>query len=275
MLTFNTLLRGAGLDPARTQLVRHQDTRVTERSPYTLWRDDPDGFGFYQRLQSLEKFDSDVMLASFVVPPNGETLFAGMYRVTGLRRNTETVFCPLWRKSFEPGSMNLYDITPMEALSRYAGLLTIEWGGGKRSWVQRAEGRDRKEKPILELRLRREEPLFPKIADFQKRSDEIPFLPATWAEVLRRMRGVYLLVDGNGAQYVGSATGDEGFLSRWLAYARDGHGGNGLLRARGKPPYAIAILEVAGSEATRNEIIAAEQRWKLRLGSRAHGLNDN
>jgi hypothetical protein len=63
--------------------------------------------------------------------------------------------------------------------------------------------------------------------------EEIPALFPGWKKELTRAKGVYLLVDQkNGAQYIGSATGESGFFGRWLAYAKDGHGGNKHLKLR-------------------------------------------
>ena len=48
-LTFNMLLRGAGIAPAEVRLLRHQDGRALRgRSPYELWRDDRASFDLYQ-----------------------------------------------------------------------------------------------------------------------------------------------------------------------------------------------------------------------------------
>lgn len=51
--------------------------------------------------------------------------------------------------------------------------------------------------------------------------------------VLELVRGVYLLVADDGAQYVGSASGQDGFIGRRVGYATSGHGGNVILRKRG------------------------------------------
>jgi hypothetical protein len=76
-------------------------------------------------------------------------------------------------------------------------------------------------------------------------------------------------------QYVGAAYGSGGFLGRWRAYAQSGHGGNVVLKARAPSDYRVSILEVAGSLASMDEILALELRWKLKLGSREMGLNKN
>ena len=94
-----------------------------------------------------------------------------------------------------------------------------------------------------------------------------------WQDRLSGCAGVYLLVHPDtGRQYVGSATGAEGFLGRWLSYAADGHGGNEMLRPlsrEGIPSYQISILEVAGSAMTTEDILQREATWKERLGARA------
>ena len=100
-----------------------------------------------------------------------------------------------------------------------------------------------------------------------------------WQDRLSGCAGVYLLVHPDtGRQYVGSATGAEGFLGRWRSYAADGHGGNEMLRPlsrEGIPKYQITILEVAGSARTTEDILRREATWKEQLGARAHGLNAN
>lgn len=74
---------------------------------------------------------------------------------------------------------------------------------------------------------------------------------------------------------MGSATGEDGFLGRWLWYARDGHGGNVGLKSRELSDYQVSILEVSGSNATEKEIFATEGLWKRKLQSREMGLNKN
>lgn len=103
MLRFNTLLREAGLDPAMVQLVRHQDSRSPRgSSPYSLWWNRREAFEEYQRLQRRAVFDAPGVLASFVVPANGETLFAGVYRAIAVAPNETSAVCPLNGGVFPP-----------------------------------------------------------------------------------------------------------------------------------------------------------------------------
>ena len=64
-------------------------------------------------------------------------------------------------------------------------------------------------------------------------------------------------------------------MSRWVSYADNGHGGNKLLRKRKRSNYALSILVIASPDMSASEIIHRENAWKVKLGSRAHGLNAN
>lgn len=90
------------------------------------------------------------------------------------------------------------------------------------------------------------------------------------------MRGVYILTcPKTKEQYIGSADGASGFWGRWMQYFKTGHGGNVALKSRDPSDYRIAILEVAGSAADHDQILAMEGRWQRKLQSREMGLNRN
>jgi hypothetical protein len=94
------------------------------------------------------------------------------------------------------------------------------------------------------------------------RADEVDGLPVGWLGPLQATRGVYLLVHrSTGAQYVGSATGADGFLGRWRSYA-DGHGGNISLKKLGNAAdqFDVGILETVSSSAAVEDVIALERR---------------
>ena len=95
--------------------------------------------------------------------------------------------------------------------------------------------------------------------------------------------GVYLITDtSTGKLYVGSATGDGGIWARWSQYAATGHGGNKelkkLLKSEGADyarHFQYAVLEIADTHASAEEVIRREAHWKRVLGSREHGYNNN
>jgi hypothetical protein len=174
---------------------------------------------------------------------------------------------------FDPGTIWLYRLQLDDSrLVAFKERLVIEWGRGARSWTQNA---DAQPKPIIELRREFQEPNFPNYLKFQKRLEEIPTLYPTWQAALAAAKGVYLLVEEEkGRQYVGSATGERGFLGRWLSYAKDGHGGNVILKELNHKKYLVSILETAGSDMERRDIITREIFWKEKLGSRSERLGD-
>ena len=274
MLTFNTILQCEGIAPSSVRLVRHQDTSIPGRSPYDLWRTDSSRFERYQSLQDKAvNFDVGHHLASFVATPTNETLFVGLYSVEGRSAAPPGTLCPIRQTDEGLDGAVLFDIRLDDRLARYAGLLVVDWGPGYRSWIQRA---DRKDKPVLEIRKAITDPAFPGFRDFRCDIAEIESIPFGWREALRAVNGVYVLVClDTGKLYVGSAYGQDGLWARFIEYARTGHGGNLELRRRGPAQYRVSVLEVMPPTSSLDEVVRVESAWKEKLGSRRHGLNEN
>lgn len=277
---FNLLLETEGISPKEVRLLRHQQTGVARCSSYVLWRDTPGAFESWQSCQLASRasyFDASHW-ASFVVPPDGSTLFVGLYRVRGRADVPVGWIDPLFDVPLverEKRECHLYQLERSDVAAEYIGRLRIDWGVGTRSWVQRADAPNGNKK-IVELTKVFQEDEFPGYAGFISSLAALPSLPLGWHTALSAARGVYLLTcPRTREQYVGSAYGADGFLGRWQVYLQGGHGGNVGLKSREPSDYQISILEVAGSIATSEEIIAMEQRWKEKLQSREMGLNRN
>lgn len=272
MVSFNTLLRDEGLNPADVKLVRHRDTRLKDRpTPYQLWSAGDGRFELYQRIQGRAVFQGARLLASFVATPLNETLFVGLYAVNGVGKAALGLVDPL--SGQHVGGWNLYDLAPVEKLADYRGRLIIEWGRGYRSWVQLAR---RKDKAILELRRVVGEPPFPGFLDFRKMLSDLAAVPLSWRTAFSAVGGVYLLTcPKTGKQYVGSAHGSVGFWGRWEDYVASGHGGNIGMRDLPASDYQVTVLEVAPSSASLDALAEMENRWKDKLLSRKFGLNRN
>jgi hypothetical protein len=104
---------------------------------------------------------------------------------------------------------------------------------------------------------------------------KVAAFPNSWIEVLKNAMGVYLLTcPRTKEQYVGSASGSEGFWHRWMEYAITGHGANVALKSREPSDYQVSILEVAGTN-QMEDILALEARWKRKLQSGEMGLTRN
>jgi hypothetical protein len=275
-IALNTLLRSVGIDPAECRLVRHKDARSAKgRSPYELWRDDRPNFDLYQATQSIrsrKKFAAPYW-AVFIVNSSAECMFAGVYlaRYKGLLQ--EDTPQPHADGIDLAQTCDLYDLLLDQRLSDLVGRLFIDWGPGALAWVQYAE---RNEKSVTEIRLKFQEPTFPGFLNFIEPLSALNKLPATWISNLKSSCGVYLLTcPRTKEQYVGSATGADGFWGRWQNYLLTGHGGNVGLRSRDPSDYQVSILEVAGSSATPIEILSMEGRWQRKLQSMEMGLNRN
>jgi GIY-YIG catalytic domain len=275
-IMFNTLLLEAGIPLSDVRLLRHKDRRAEKgRSPYELWRDDRQQFELYQSTQTIKnqaKLNA-IYWASFVGTLSDETMFVGLYRVKGRRPLEQDIPMPHMDGIERAGSCDWYDLQLEQALSDMIGRLVIDWGPGDRAWIQRA---DQQNKPILELRREFKEPDFPGFLTFIKSLSELDKLPKTWITALQASKGVYLLTcPKTKEQYVGSATGEEGFWGRWQDYVRTGHGGNVALKSRNPSDYQVSILEVAGTASTADDVLSMERQWKSKLQSQEMGLNRN
>lgn len=275
-IMLNTVLQAADFDVADIRLLRHKDNRATKgRTPYELWRDNRQQFNLYQATQGI-KNESKLRApywASFVGTPSDETLFVGIYSVKNRRLLEQDTPMPHMDGVDEAGSCYVYDLALDPRLDDLIGKMLIDWGLGDRAWIQRA---DKQNKQIVELRTDFKEPDFPGFLNFIESLSRLDKLPKGWITVLQSSKGIYLLTcPKTKEQYVGSATGDSGFWSRWQDYAQTGHGGDVALKSRDPSDYQISILEVAGTASTTEDIIKMEGLWKSKLQSREMGLNRN
>ena len=106
-----------------------------------------------------------------------------------------------------------------------------------------------------------------------------------WRSHLENVKGVYLITDTRtGKRYVGSAYGDQGIWSRWVSYAKSGHGGNAELRelisdqdlAYPRANFRFALLEYSMARTSDETMRKREEFWKEVLLTRSkYGLNRN
>jgi len=272
-LSFNALLRSYGIDPAQVRLLRHQTNPSQGRTLYGLWRDQHAEFLRYQSIQTSQNRSrlASPYWASFVVTPAKSDMFVGVWQVRHSGTCPPGTTDPLGGQ--DVAGLDQYEQVFVDASAEHVGRVFIDWGGGTRSWAQRAGKQD---KPIIELTRKFQEQAFPGYGRFIANLSALESLPAGWLAALAAVRGVYLLTcPRTREQYVGSASGEGGLLARWLEYARSGHGGNVGLKSRDPADYQVSILEICGSAATIEEILGTEQLWKAKLQSREMGLNHN
>ena len=279
MFGFNDFLGRLDLEPARIRLLRHDPRGVA------AWRRGGEvAFGcfasFQKRVNSPYR-GTDTVCHFLPGPPlpNGDAsaIFLGTTRILDRWQwdgGRMPIFFDAEIIETERGRLDVeaFDLEWLEIGRDYAERILVNWGAGTRAWSQWAHS---KPKDIVELRLRAQAPPFPGFSAFRAQISEIPTFPVSWVGALEGVRGVYLLVTAHGEQYVGSASGADGFMGRWRGYLANGHGGNVLLRAAGHRDYTVSILEVASPDMAMGDILVREAFWKDKLGARAHGLNAN
>ena len=273
---FKTILRETRLSLDDIRLIRHKDNRAKRGcTPYELWRDNLSQFENYQSTQSISnrpKLNAPYW-AVFVANFSNETMFAGLYAVKYRGLLEQDTPMPHMEGIDKAGSCDVYGLVLQDTLSDLIGKLFIDWGPGALAWVQYPA---RKNKPITELRKDFREPDFPGFLNFIQPLSTIDNLPKSWVSTLKCSRGIYLLTcPKTKEQYVGSATGEDGFWGRWQDYISTGHGGNLGLKNRAPSDYQVSILEVAGTSAETDDILIMEARWKSKLQSQEMGLNRN
>ncbi|WP_374523846.1 GIY-YIG nuclease family protein [Sphingopyxis sp.] len=281
ILHFNDILLKTGLHLDDVRLLRHQEYGPRGQTPYSLWVESPDKLRRYQEVQRTDRRPrfAAPFWASFVVQPDGKTMFVGIFAASLRGPANAGYLHPFDEKPLpagEIGKVDQYDCLLTDHIRDLIGRLIIEWGPGTRSWVQRADSDAGRNKPIAEIRERFSEPHFPGYKKFISTLSGLANLPMGWRTALSSVSGIYLLTcPRTKEQYVGQAFGEAGFWGRWLSYVATGHGGNVGLKSRDLSDYQVSILEICGSDTTKGDLDFRESLWKRKLQSREMGLNRN
>lgn len=288
-LDFNSLLEAESIDPKAVVVLRHRPYESELRKVFPwLIAERRELFDGYQKAhgpaveQSIKRAD---YVASFFGHTAGKAIFVGLYRRNGFREISRDEY---WRMSEnrqlgEFGMRGLikrdhclwFDLQSLSNLSAWSGRLVCDWPGGERSWRRWAD------RNVLPVRSIAEESLLvapiPRWQEIVLDWKELQALPSSWRSALKQWRGIYYIRDkASGKGYVGSAYGQDNLLGRWLGYAASGHGGNKLLRGLDPDNFEFSILQLLTHDSETEEVVAAENTWKLRLHTREpDGLNRN
>lgn len=241
--------------------------------------------GTYQSYQGRPVFAKADLVVTFVGVGGTRARLVGVYEVAGCQWLARKPKLPSGMPSgwADPSGYN-YDLRRVEGFEELEHRVVVDWGAGTLAWVQWA-----KNKRVIEMlpagQLLRP---FTDYLGFTLTRSELEYLCSDpeankeWRARLSAVAGVYLiLATTTGAQYVGSAHGVDGLWGRWAGYARNGHGGNLLLRKlmsddKGYPEaFSYSVLQILPRTATHNEVLNWERLYKVKLGSRAVGLNAN
>ena len=275
------LLKLRGLDTEKsTKMIRH-----TDHEDYPVSDMTKEQLEFYQQCQSKQVFTGCDYVVSFLGIERTKAKFIGVYKVDGeeqLQRKPLPENYP-YPPIVEDGGY-FYKLEKVSGFEDLEDRAIIEWGGSARAWAQNLT-----KKEVVELLPKGYVRSFPGYLDFILKFDELrrivdsPDSNRVWHTALSAVAGVYLMIDTiTGNQYVGSAYGKNGIMGRWTRYSKDGHGGNAklqeLMSERGSEyaaNFSFTILQMVSTSLSHREVIARENVWKNKLGSRAFGLNLN
>lgn len=268
MLTFKEILslKTTILETHKVKYVRHKDSRKEYRELIK----DRDELLKYQAEQSSEVFKNCDYIASFVGTNQSKSVFIGLFKVNGVSKHNNKF---------------IYDLIEEKGLDVFKDRLVINWGKAAISWHQWIDSNPKEVVEILPQGYLGEFPgLLNFILDFAelKQLGENIDANREWHVNLSSINGIYLILDKkSGNQYIGSACGEDGIWQRWREYSKTGHGGNQLLLSLclNDPAYhknfQFTILQSLPSNMPNKDVIAVEQLYKEKLGTRVFGLNQN
>lgn len=241
-------------------------------------------FERWQENQTQRNFQRRYVLSLIQTNRPDIWLFAGLWqRIGGPERRAETWLTSLGQDAPECW---VYNLAPVSGANSLSGRLHVRFEKSARANYRNMETLDDQiivsslvETPRGFLRFQSYKTTR---LNFRKLRLMAQERPEDWQTALSAVGGVYLITHENGAQYVGSASGETGFWGRWLNYASTGHGDNQLMIETLGPDALVganalqfSILETFDPSTPREDILLRENWWKVTLGSRAHGLNLN
>ena len=292
-MELNDILRAADIAPADVAVVLHKTTLQPLRRMFpALVFERPDLFEAYQSVHSdkaTATLRNRPYFASFVPLAADRMLFAGLFEIVGMA-DLPTVQIYADPRSDELATtygaadtapaVNIpararqirFETQPMPTLAQLRGRLQIPTPVG-RTYVRLAENLAAQISSLTEQPITAPQP--PDWKGFILSAGELRALPTSWQARLREWRGVYLIIDQDGARYVGAAYGADNLLGRWQAHVAGMHGVTAELAGRDPAGFRFSILELVSPAATMEEVVAAENTWKERLHTREFGLNVN
>lgn len=268
-LTFDAILRSAGIDPADTHAIRHAFVREHEDTGLPgIHADSTD--------EEILAYTSQQSAKPRIFPTEPPKLWVVFIREGGDRARLWSVLENRGEVSND-GALRTFDLVASEHLADLRNRLVIGWRS-PRTW--RLNGPTAAGYPVMEIADAQPVPFpgFDRLVldRVQLQAVMREHRYAAWRTALSSVVGIYLITDTrDGRQYVGKADGAESIRQRWSAYAANGHGGNVELRNVDPSGFRYSILRVFDPATPTRVIDEAESHFKNALDTRRHGLNRN
>lgn len=278
MMTLHQILKHYGIDPTQVKLVRHGNKELSILETY---RKNREKFEAYQSFQRPRKFAGASQIVVFAPRLSTTALFLGVWDIKTSKLSTDFTkeihsqidqygFPSSWHRGTE-----WYDLFRNTAADELSERLVVEWGKGTLSWV------NRKDKEVLEIRGKGSIGDFVSYDQVRLSFHDLKRLAShglsnfSFVSALSSVNGIYLIRDkSTGKLYVGSAYGEKGIFGRWVAYSKNGHGGNKNLKDLDPANFEFSVLEILPPTSSGDEVVRREMRWQEKLGTRDYdGLN--
>lgn len=280
-MKLDEILKLRGFPLSETRIIRNTINREYINALITAGY-----FDLYQSVQKQDKFKNSKYIVSFTDLPGTKSLLYGAFKINGVKDIVdlpEELAAIKEPEAWSAGQYRQYDMERVEMLKDLEGRLVIDWGKSTISWCQKELGKE-----IIEILPDGFLKPFPGYQDVLLSFEELtriiknPDANRQWQLMLSNVCGVYLILDKkDGQQYVGSASGREGFWGRWSNYVATKHGGNKILvellnmEPEEYKNFQFSILHVLPKSALESDVTQLESIVKKKLGSRAFGLNAN
>jgi hypothetical protein len=244
----------------------------------------------YQSFQDKPAFLKCKYVVSFVAREKNTAVFFGLYKVKDIIKGEDlppySSSLTLYSNQQDKSKDFKIELEKVFEFEKYKNRIVIDWVV-PRGWYN-TFGKVSK-KPVIKLLPFNYVADFPGLMNIRltfielKQIIENPDSHEEWYNSLTRLQAVYLILDNSsGNQYVGTTYGEFGLWQRWSAYVRsEGTGYNKGLeelkisRLNFQFELQFSILEVLTKTSEKNYCIEKESMWKNKLGSKAHGLNEN
>ena len=280
-LYLSDILKRVGLDIKKVKLIRHALSDKGFKSCYDL--------GFikeYTQIQNKGFARGFEYWITFISDKGTSAKLEGVYKVKSvsdvpISPQPEGFPLPEWYKA--NNTLGYYDLERTDILDDFVGRLIIDWGKATRAWHHNATT----EKPVLAIQASQRmsftgyENLILTYEEL-KEIVEDSTVYENWHTALSSVYAIYLITDRtNGKQYVGSAYGKGGLLSRWTCYVDTKHGNNkGVKELICNYPerykdFQFSVLQILPKTITDEEVIKLESLYKRKLLTKEFGMNDN
>lgn len=246
----------------------------------------------YQAHQGTDLFRGCQTILSFVGDHGRRAIFRGAWTVNNKISREDYCQQYLWGKDVladdvpkEPYlNESWYSTASIDLLGDLVNRLVIDWGRGLIRWDQWLSNRE-----VVEILPKNYVGEFSGYENLILTYHELQTIISdsvgnrVWHQHLSSVAAVYLILDRKtGTQYVGSAYGNQGLWGRWAEYAANPSGGDRLLEElltkygqQHSENFQFSVLRVLQRRTPADHVIQYEQIEKLKLGTRAFGLNVN